>query len=65
MEIVELSRSVHPYYLGTQYHPEFQSRPLHPSPPFHGLLMAACGTLDAFLDGPASPTGPGHNGSPN
>jgi hypothetical protein len=26
---------------GTQYHPEFQSRPLEPSPPFYGLIMAA------------------------
>ncbi len=49
MEIAELPRSQHPYYVGTQYHPEFQSRPMQPSPPFHGLLLAACGQLDQYL----------------
>ena len=33
----------HPYFVGTQYHPEFKSRPYRPSPPFLGLLMAATG----------------------
>lgn len=41
MEIVELRD--HPFFLGTQYHPEFQSRPGKPSPPFLGLVMAAGG----------------------
>ena len=40
-EIMELND--HPYYVGTQYHPEFKSRPGKPSPPFLGLLMAASG----------------------
>ena len=40
-EIMELKD--HPYYVGTQYHPEFKSRPGNPSPPFLGLLMAASG----------------------
>ena len=40
-EIMELAN--HPYYVGTQYHPEFKSRPNRPSPPFLGLLMAAVG----------------------
>ena len=40
-EIMELED--HPYYVGTQYHPEFKSRPGRPSPPFLGLLMAASG----------------------
>ena len=39
MEISELPD--HVYYVGCQFHPEFQSRPLRPSPPFHGLLLAA------------------------
>jgi CTP synthase len=47
MEIAELS--THPYYVGCQFHPEFLSRPLHPSPPFLGLVLAACGKLDAYL----------------
>ena len=40
-EIMELEG--HPYYVGTQYHPEFKSRPGKPSPPFLGLLKASCG----------------------
>ena len=51
MEVAELHRSVHPYYVGCQYHPEFKSRPLNPSPPFHGLLLAACGMLDEYVGG--------------
>lgn len=39
MEILELEN--HPFFLGTQYHPEFMSRPGRPSPPFVGLVMAA------------------------
>jgi CTP synthase len=33
----------HPYFVGLQAHPEFCSRPLNPSPPFLGLIAAACG----------------------
>jgi CTP synthase len=39
-EIFELEG--HPYYVGVQFHPEFKSRPGRPSPPFLGLLQAAC-----------------------
>eukprot|EP00617_Octactis_speculum_P028084 CAMPEP_0185753270 /NCGR_PEP_ID=MMETSP1174-20130828/11988_1 /TAXON_ID=35687 /ORGANISM="Dictyocha speculum, Strain CCMP1381" /LENGTH=551 /DNA_ID=CAMNT_0028431029 /DNA_START=192 /DNA_END=1847 /DNA_ORIENTATION=+ len=49
MEIAELPRTVHPFYFGTQYHPEFKSRPLNPSPPFLGVVLAASGQLDAWL----------------
>jgi len=49
MEVAELPRTQHPFYLGCQYHPEFQSRPLNPSPPFHGLVLSACGLLDEFI----------------
>jgi len=38
MEILELSD--HPYFVGTQFHPEFRSRPTRASPPFVGLLEA-------------------------
>ena len=43
MEIIELSD--HPFFFGTQFHPEFKTRPTKPSPPFYGLLMAASGQL--------------------
>ena len=41
VEYVELPRDVHPYYVGTQAHPEFRSRPTRPNPLFHGLVKAA------------------------
>jgi CTP synthase len=41
VEFVELSREVHPYYVGTQAHPELRSRPTRPHPLFVGLIAAA------------------------
>ncbi|OIO50740.1 CTP synthase [Candidatus Kaiserbacteria bacterium CG_4_9_14_3_um_filter_50_16] len=41
MEIAELPRSVHPFMLGTQFHPEFHARPLSPHPLFTEFLRAA------------------------
>ena len=38
MEIAELPRKVHPFFLGTQFHPEFKSRPLSPHPLFTEFL---------------------------
>ena len=41
VEFVELDRKIHPYYVGTQAHPEFKSRPTRPHPLFAGLIGAA------------------------
>ena len=41
VEFVELPEEVHPYYVGTQAHPEFLSRPTRPHPLFAGLVAAA------------------------
>lgn len=41
MEFAELPKSVHPYFIGTQAHPELISRPLRPHPLFVGLIEAA------------------------
>jgi len=41
VEFVELPREVHPYYVGTQAHPELRSRPNHAHPLFKGLIGAA------------------------
>ena len=41
VEFVELPREVHPYYVGTQAHPELRSRPTRPHPLFAGLVGAA------------------------
>jgi CTP synthase len=40
MEIAELPKAVHPFYLGTQFHPEFKSRPLSPHPLFTAFIKA-------------------------
>jgi CTP synthase len=41
MQILELPKEKHPFFIGTQAHPELTSRPLRPSPFFMGLVMAA------------------------
>ena len=41
MQILELPQTVHPYFLGTQAHPELTSRPLRPQPMFLGFIRAA------------------------
>ncbi len=41
MEIAELPKSEHPFFLGTQFHPEFLSRPLSPHPLFVAFVKAA------------------------
>eukprot|EP00536_Pseudo-nitzschia_multiseries_P017699 jgi/Psemu1/226153/e_gw1.1737.11.1 len=39
MEVIELDRSEHPYFIAGQFHPEFTSRPEKPNPLFLGLLQ--------------------------
>ncbi|MBM7787461.1 CTP synthase [Tenggerimyces flavus] len=41
VEFIELDRSVHPYFVATQGHPELRSRPTRPHPLFAGLVAAA------------------------
>ncbi|KAF8820503.1 CTP synthase [Cardiosporidium cionae] len=48
MEVAELDN--HPYFVCVQYHPEFLSRPLRPSPVFLGLVLAAIGKLEKRLE---------------
>ncbi|MHB1316475.1 MAG: CTP synthase [Minisyncoccota bacterium] len=40
MEIAELPKDVHPFFLGTQFHPELKARPLHPHPLFTAFVEA-------------------------
>jgi CTP synthase len=48
MQILELPTEVHPYFIGTQAHPELQSRPLRPQPLFTGLVGAAMEYADGL-----------------
>jgi len=41
VEIIELPQKDHPFYLGTQGHPEYKSRPLKPHPIFLAFIKAA------------------------
>ena len=77
VEIVELRD--HPWYVGTQFHPEFKSRPTRPHPLFKGFIAAALQHGQVATEAPepvmmdsdrTTPTitvsGPdGHNGSPS
>jgi CTP synthase len=56
VEIIEYPN--HPFFIATQFHPEFQSRPNHPHPLFKGLMQAAIahskqksGKLEPLLEG--------------
>jgi len=50
VEFIELSRESHPYYVATQAHPEFRSRPTKAHPLFSGLISAALDRQRASSD---------------
>ncbi len=41
VEIVELKKDIHPWFVGVQFHPEFKSRPNRPHPLFKDFVKAA------------------------
>ncbi|MEI7777749.1 MAG: CTP synthase [bacterium] len=41
MEIAELPKKIHPFFLGSQFHPEFHARPLSPHPLFNAFIKAS------------------------
>ena len=49
VEIVELPAEVHPFFVGTQAHPEFRSRPTRAHPLFRGLIAAALQRADSTM----------------
>lgn len=49
-EIAELPKSMHPFYLGTQGHPEYKSRPLHPHPLFLEFMNACIESRNNPID---------------
>ena len=56
VEIIELPPSTHPYFIATQFHPEFKSRPNRAHPLFAGLVAAA---LRRKQDRPPAPNSGG------
>lgn len=55
MEILELEN--HPYFVASQFHPEYKTRPLTPSPLFLGLILAASGLLETYVESLDLPEG--------
>jgi CTP synthase len=49
VEIAELPESVHPFFVGTQAHPEFRSRPTRAHPLFRAFIGAAVANADARM----------------
>ena len=57
LEIVERPTGEHPFFFAVQYHPEFKSRVLTPSPPFAAFVRASHGDRileQAFKEGPVT-----------
>ena len=44
VEIIELPKNIHPFFLGTQGHPEYKSRPMKPHPIFIEFIRACLKT---------------------
>ncbi|KAK4904088.1 CTP synthase ura7 [Elasticomyces elasticus] len=58
MEIIELKN--HPFFVGVQFHPEYLSRVLRPSPPYLGFVAASAGMLDEITSPMAAKGENGH-----
>ncbi len=59
VEVIELDREIHPFYVASQYHPEFKSRPERPAPLFRefvGAAMARAGIDSVTDDGTGAAT---------
>jgi CTP synthase len=50
VEMIELPG--HPFFIASQFHPEFQSRPNHPHPLFQGFVQAAVATTRPVIQTP-------------
>jgi CTP synthase len=57
VEYAELPGDVHPFFIGTQAHPEFRSRPTRPHPLFKGLIGAALAYADSRSTAAKAATG--------
>jgi CTP synthase len=68
VEFVELPRETHPFFVGTQAHPELKSRPTRPHPLFAGFVKAALAYRAAerlpFDQATREPATAGVNGTP-
>jgi CTP synthase len=44
VEMIELPRSMHPFFIASQFHPEFKSRVIEPHPVFREFVRACKGS---------------------
>ena len=58
VEMVELPESVHPWYVSTQAHPEFKSRPTNPQPLFREFVRASIANHEGCERGQVNPDNP-------
>jgi CTP synthase len=63
VEAVELSRDDHPFFIASQYHPEFKSRPERPAPLFREFVGAALAHAESAAE--AEPVGEGEREEPS
>ena len=49
VEIVELPKEIHPFFVATQFHPEFKSRPLNPHPLFQEFIKSCLANRKQIL----------------
>jgi CTP synthase len=55
VEAVELSHRDHPFFIASQYHPEFKSRPERPAPLFREFVGAALAHAESDADAEPAP----------
>jgi CTP synthase len=63
VEAVELDRGAHPFFVASQYHPEFKSRPERPAPLFRefvGAALARAGATEAVASEGTAPEAASH-----
>ncbi|KAJ3038780.1 CTP synthase ura7 [Rhizophlyctis rosea] len=53
--MIMLELKDHPFFVGTQFHPEYKTRPLKPTPVFLGFILAASGLLNEYLESLSNP----------
>jgi CTP synthase len=64
VEVIELPADVHPFFVASQYHPEFKSRPERPAPLFREFVGAALARAEGDRT-PAAPVGPEEEHEPD
>ncbi|KAJ3125001.1 CTP synthase ura7 [Nowakowskiella sp. JEL0407] len=47
--MIIIEKKDHPFFVATQFHPEYKTRPLKPTPVFLGFVLASAGLLDEYL----------------